>query len=200
MTPSELKSIRERRERLFKRSNPRVRPVDLTQDAWVLWAAYDLGSFPALKASADKDGVFKKPEEFFAYFRQFAAAKSSVLIVEEDHRYFKQKRGPVAMVCVENNGWRIEPQFDFFHWATRRQRLAAAVSVLNMIRYSKDLGACLLRVGERDEAFCQHVRDRYGLLHFVGKVDHGRPDGDEYLYAVPMKNRRAKVTELRRAA
>lgn len=194
-----LKGIRERRERLFARTNPRVRPLDFAKDAWVLWAAYDTCSFPMLKAKQHEPGVFQKPDDFFAYFRTFAATKSSVLVIEEDHKYFRDKRGPVAMVSIENNGWRIEPHFDFFHWGTPRQRLAAAVCMLNVIRYAKDIGACLLRVAERDEEFCQHIRDKYGLLHFVGRVDFGRPDGDELLYRVHMKHVKSR-SELRRAA
>lgn len=196
MTTDALKAYRERRERLFAKTNPRVRPYEHARDAWVLWAAYDLGSFPALKPDPHKEGAFKSPEEFFQYFRSVAASKSSMLMVDEDHKFFREKRGPVAMVSVENTGWKVMPYFDFFHWATARHRLAAAVSVLNMIRYHKTLGACVVSVGEKDEPFCQHVRERYGLLRFVGKVDNGRTDGDELIYAVPMKNaRRAEMKE-----
>lgn len=200
MTPLDLKAIRERRERLFERTNPRVRPLEFAKDAWVLYAAYDLASFPALKPDANKPGVFKGHEEFFEYFKRFAAGKSRLLVVEEDHKYFRDKRGPVALVSVDNYGWRIEPQIDFFHWATPRERLAAAVCVLNVIRYSKEVGACVVRVGEKDEGFCQHLRDQYGLLQFVGKVDYGRPDGDEFQYCVRMKHAKAKAAEMKRAA
>ena len=198
MTTDALKAFRERRERLFKKANPRVRAFDYARDAWVLWAAYDLGSFPMLKADPHKEGRFKKPEDFFAYFSAFANSKSSVLMVDENNRYFRERRGPVAMVSLEQDGWKVMPTFDFFHWATRRHRLAAAVCVLNMVRYHKTFGACTVAVGEKDEAFCQHVRERYGLLRFVGKVDNGRADGDELIYAVPMKN--ARRVEMKEAA
>ena len=191
-----LKAFRERRERLFAKANPRVRPFDYARDAWVLWAAYDLGSFPSLKPDPHKEGHFKKPEDLFAYFRAYALSKSSILMVDEDHRFFRERRGPVAMVSVEQNGWKLQPHFDFFHWATPRHRLAAAVSLMNMVSYDKKFGACTVSVGERDEEFCQHIRDRYGLLRFVGRLDNGRPDGDELTYAVPMKNaRRAEMKE-----
>lgn len=195
-----LKTYRERRERLFAKAEPRVRPFDYKRDAWVLWAAYDLGSFPVLKPPVGPgqhvEGRFKTPEEFFAYFNTFAMSKSAVLMVEENHKFFREKRGPVAMVALEQDGWKVMPQFEFFQWATRRHRLAAAVSVLNLYRYSKTHGACVLSVGEKDEPFCQHVRDQYGLLRFVGKVDNGRADGDELIWSVPMKNaRRAEMKE-----
>lgn len=196
-----LKEIRVRRERLFKRSNPRVRPVDLAKDAWVLWAAYDLCSFPALKDDHEKPGMFKKPAEFFDYFKKFAAAKSSILLIEEDHKFFKDKRGPVAMVSIDNfGGWRIEPQFEFFHWATKRHRLAAAVSFLNMVSWDKKIGACVLRVADKDVEFCVHLEERYDLLRSVGKIHNGRRDGDEYLYRVWFKTPRGTDAKLKEAA
>lgn len=181
-----LKEIRERRERLFKRSNPRVRPIDLAKDAWVLWGAYDLGSFTNLKKGLTQ-------EEFFVFLRAFLSAKSSVLLIEEDHKYFREKRGPVALVSIDNYGWRIEPQFDFFFWATPRHRLAAVVSFLNMVRYSKDVGVCVVRAHEKDRDFCEHLY-KYDLLRPVGKIPNAGPHGAEYLYC--LAGRMAKSLEL----
>lgn len=181
-----LKAIRERRERLFKRANPRVREFDMTRDAWVLWGAYDLGSFPNLPKRL-------KQEEFFAFLRAFSQRKASLLVVEEDHKYFREKRGPVALVSIDNYGWRIEPQFDFFFWATPRHRLAAVVSFLNMIRYSKDVGVCVVRAHDRDREFCEHLY-KYDLLRPVGKIPNAGPLGTEYLYC--LAGRKAKALEL----
>lgn len=170
--------MRERRERLFKRAEPRVRPFDIEKDAWIMWAAYDLNSFPALPKGL-------KQNEFFAILRTHVSAKSSVLMVEENHKYFREKRGPVAMVSIDNylGGWRVEPQFDFFFWATPRHRLAAVVSFLQMVRYSREVGACVIRVGDADVAFCEHLY-RYDLLRHCGKVPNARADGSEYMYYV----------------
>lgn len=193
-----LRDIRQRRERLYRQTNPRVRPFEFARDAWVLWAAYDLGSFPALKRDAKSEGRFKKPVEFYDYFAAFALGKSQVLVVEEDHKYFSQKRGPVCLVSIDNYGWRVEPQFDFFYWASRRHRLAAAVSYLQMTRYSKEVGVCVLRVAEKDVEFCRHLTERYDLLRPYGEIPNARAEGREYLFGVT--GRKTAVAEERKAA
>lgn len=186
-----LKGIRERRERLYRGTNPRVRAFDFARDAWVLWAAYDLGSFPALK------GAFKTPQELFEYFAYVARGKSQMLVVDEDHKYFREKRGPVCLISIENYGWRIEPHFDFFYWASKRNRLAAAVNFLQMTRYSKDVGVCVVRVPERDVGFCKHLY-KYDLLRPYGEIPNAGPLGREYLFGVT--GRKAEAREERRAA
>jgi hypothetical protein len=86
--------------------------------------------FPSVEAGSAKAWRVQGPAEFMDYFISFAGNKASVLMVEEDHKFFREKRGPVAMVSIDNygEGWRVEPQFDFFHWATPRQRLASVIS------------------------------------------------------------------------
>lgn len=188
------------RERLFKRSRPFVRPIDLQKDAWVLWAAYDLGSFPKLAKGLT-------PEQFMAFLRAFVAGKSSVLLIDDDTSInptkaaFKEKVGPVAMVSLDNYGWRVEPQFDFFFWATRRMRLRAAVAFFQMVRHAKEVGVCVVRSAEHDAAFCDHLRN-YDLLLPCGKIPGGLPDGDEALYYVRGKkgDKALKLVDERRAA
>lgn len=193
------KAARARRERLFKKSRPFVRPFDMEKDAWVLWAAYDLGSFPALEKGL-------KPEQFMTFLRQFVASKSSVLMVDDDTSInpkkaaFKDKIGPVCMVSIDNYGWRVEPQFDFFFWATKRMRLRAAVAFFQMVRHAKEVGVCVMRVVERDVPFADHLRD-YELLLPCGKVPFGRPDGDEFqFYVKGRKGEKLKAVEERKAA
>lgn len=194
-----LKAQRERRERLFRRSRPHVRPFDVEKDAWVLWAAYDLGSFPNLPQGMKRD-------DFMAYVLAFASAKASVLMIEDDTSVapnkaaFKQKVGPVAMVSIDNyGGWRVEPQFEFFFWATPRMRLAAVVAFLQMVRYAKNIGVCVLRVAEKDVAFCEHVVERYDLLRPAGKIPNAGPHGADHLFYV--KGRREKqAAQMKEAA
>jgi hypothetical protein len=194
-----LKAIRVRRERLFKRSNPRIRQLDMARDAWVLWAAYDLASFPTLKAEPTKEGVFKNQEQFFEYFRAFSLTKSSLLVVDQDHKFFRDKRGPVALISLDNyGGWRIEPQFEFFHWATKRQRLACVVSFLQMVRYSRDVGVCVVRVNDADVPLCEHIIERYDLLRPCGKIPNASADGTQHLFYV--KGRRQQQRQLQEAA
>lgn len=188
----DLRGIRERRERLYKRANPRVRPFDFARDAWVMWAAYDLGSFQSLPKGL-------KQEQFFAFLRHFSGAKSSMLMIDEDHKYFREKRGPVALVSIDNYGWRIEPKLDYFFWATPRQRLAAAVSFFQMVRYAKEVGVCVLRVAEKDVEFCKHLY-KYDLLRPYGEIPNAGPFGKEYLFGVTGRRKVEQPDEQRQAA
>ena len=181
-----LKEVRLKRERLMRYTNPRVRPFDWNTDANWLWGAYDLGSFEKMPKDLTK-------EQFGMLLRRHIAAKSSCLMVDEDHRYFRDKRGPVAMISVDNFGWKVEPQIDFFKWATKRQRLAAAVSFLQMVRYSKEIGVCVVRVGDSDVKFCEHLYE-YDILKLSGKLPNARPDGTETVFYV--RGRRSKALEL----
>src|SRR5438270_2113879 len=97
-TPEQLKVTRERRERLLKRDEPFVRPLDLAKDGWVLWAAYDLKSFPALPAGL-------KPPQLFELIAAWAQRHSQVLMIDAKHKFFREKRGPVAMVTIDNFDW-----------------------------------------------------------------------------------------------
>jgi hypothetical protein len=113
---------------------------------------------------------------------------------------FKDKVGPVALVSIDNYGWRIEPQFDFFFWATKRMRLRAAVSFFQMVRHAKEVGVCVFKAAEKDVVFCDHLR-RYELLLPCGKVPFGRPDGDEHLFYVKgRKGEKLKLVETKEAA
>lgn len=169
----------------------------MQRDAWVLWGAYDLGSFPAMPKGL-------RPEQFMAFVRDFVASKASCLVVEEDHRYFRDKRGPVALISIDNylGGWRIEPQFDFFFWASKRQRLAAVVSFLNIVRKSPDIGVCVVRVADKDKAFCEHLNKKYGLLNPCGRLPNASEYGSENIFFVNGQKRKplALVKDERRAA
>ncbi|HZR02806.1 MAG TPA: hypothetical protein VFA81_06525 [Burkholderiales bacterium] len=189
-TPDTLKSLRERRERLLKRDEPRLRMIE-PRDAWVLYAAYDLGSFASMPKGL-------KPQELWTHVAAWSQRHSSVLMVDANHKYFREKRGPVAMVTIDNLGWTIEPHIDFFFWATPRHRLAAAVAFLQMTKYAKEVGACFVRVGEAGAQMCDHIVERYDLLRPCGKVPNAREDGTEYHYY--LKGRREKRAEMKEAA
>jgi len=137
-----------------------------------------------------------KREEFFKCVRAFVNTKSAVNMIEDEHKYFRDKKGPVAMVSVDNYGWKIEPSIDFFFWASKRNRLRACAAYLQMVRYSKDFGVCVVRAGDGDVMLCEHLRG-YDLLFPCGKIPCGRPDGDEHLFYVKCK---ARAEEERKAA
>jgi len=181
--PEQLKEVRERRERLYRYTHPFIRPFDLAKDAWVMWAAYDLNSFPSIPKNEHLSKEDRR-SEFFRILQAFAAHKSSALIVEQDHKYFRDRRGPVAVIWLDNYGWRIEPQVDFFFWASKRNRLAAVVSFLQMVRYSRDVGVCVVRTERKGVNFCDHVMEDYDLLRPYGQIPNAGPHGKDYLYGV----------------
>ena len=171
-TASKLTS-KEKRERLLGDSRPFIRPFT-KDDLWVMWAAYDTGCFPNL-GKMDK-------EAFVKMLLTFVSGKSSCLIVEDDCKWFKSGRGPVAFVAIDNYGWRIEPHVDFFtKWATPRSILRCCVSFFQMVRYSSQVGVCLIRCLEESVNLFDHLRD-YGLVFPCGKIPNGDHRGDEYIY------------------
>ena len=167
-----LSSTKEKRERLLGDSRPYIRPFT-KDDLWVMWAAYDTGSFPNL-GKMDK-------EQFVKVLVQFCQSKSSCLVVEDDCKWFKSGRGPVAFISIENYGWRIEPHVDFFKWATPRIVLRCNVAFFQMVRYSSQVGVCLIRSLENTTKLFDHLRE-YGLVFPCGKIPNGDPRGDEYIY------------------
>lgn len=142
-----------------------------------MWAAYDLGSFPDAKPGLTR-------EEYAQSVRAVLALHSQCLLVEDYDKHFKDGRGPVALVMVDNFGWRIEPHFIFFRWATPRMRLRAHVAFYQMVRYSADVGVCVVRSPQRYSKFFNRLQD-YGILFPCGKVPYGSPEGHEFIYSVP---------------
>lgn len=192
-TPDALRELRVRRERLLKRDEPRVRKLE-AKDAWVLFAAYDLGSFPGMPKGL-------KPAELWAHVAAWAQRHSSVLVIEANHRYFRERRGPIAMVTIDNFGWQIEPRVDFFFWATKRQRLAAAVGFLQMIRYAKEVGCLFARVPDAGVSMCEHIMRNYDLLRVAGKIPNAREEGTEHHYYLKgRRERKPNDEQLREAA
>ena len=169
-------STKEKRARLFKRGKPLVREFVIKDDMWVLWAAYDMGSFKKMKAGMTK-------AEFRDLVLSVCRCKSSCLMIEDDCRYFKSGRGPVGFVTLDNYGWRIEPQVDFFRWATPRMILRANVAFFQMVRYSKDVGVCIVRSLKRTVNLFHRVQ-RYGLLLEIGTIPNGSAEGDETLFSI----------------
>ena len=168
------KSTREKRERLFGKSRPTVRKFDPASDMWVLWAAYDLGSFKRLPAGMDR-------KSFEAYVMNAVARHSGCFVIDDDCRYFKSGRGPMCFVAMLSNGWKVEPYADFFMWAKARRRLRCVAAFLQMIRYSKEIGVCVV-TALADSVNLLNRMKRYGLLFLVGRIPDGSGSGDEFVY------------------
>lgn len=168
-------TAKEKRERLFRKSKPHIRPFT-AEDLWVLWAAYDLESFKGLQAGLTK-------EQLFARVAMIASRHASCLLIEDECRWFKAGHGPIGFVTIANNGWRIEPHVDWFSWASPRMILRGTVSFFQMARYSKDVGVCVVRSLADTVPLFDRIRT-YGLLFPVGRVPDGDARGDEWIYQV----------------
>lgn len=143
---------------------------------WVLWAAYDLGSFPNLPKGMSK-------EEYVKYVTLVCSKASQVLVIEDDNKWFREKRGPVCFVTIFNLGWRIEPHADFFMWAKPRSILRCVVSFLHMTRQSKDVGIVEIRALSKYRNLFNRVCE-YGVLCVNGKIPDGHPEGDVWLFTL----------------
>jgi hypothetical protein len=173
----------ERRKRLFKKSRPYIRPVVLMEgdqygfDMGVLWAAYKAGSFPLVE---NRDMT---ADEFARYIIAHALTLSEMVIAEDDCKGFESGRGPVAVIGIRSDGWAVEPHVDFFAWATPRTILRVVVAFMQKMRYSKEVGVCVVRSLPDTNNLFRHVHRDYGVLHPVGMVAKGSPRGDVYLYS-----------------
>src|SRR5262245_35189377 len=78
---------KERRDILFKRGRPNVRPLEPT-DMGVLWAAYKAGSF-ALPPDMSQDDFVAAIEGYFSSF-------GAVWVIDDDNHNFSKKRGQVG--------------------------------------------------------------------------------------------------------
>lgn len=170
------KKERLNRERLFKKSRPFIRPFDIEKDAWIVWAAYDLKSFPQIPDNLN-------PNQFLDIVRGTVKSRSAALVIEDDCKYFKSGRGPVCLVLVDNYGWQIQPFVDFFYWATPRIKLRTNVAFFQKIRHDSAVGICLVKSGEKTANLFNRM-SKYGVLWKCGKIPSGREDGDEFLYQV----------------
>lgn len=163
------------RDRLFRKSAPLIRPY-ADSDFWVIWAAYDLGSFAQMNKGAKK-------EELRQFMEAVKQANDSVLVIEDDCKWFKEKRGPVALVTAKTDGWKFQPRIDFFMWASTRMKLRAMVAAFKAVRYSKDIGVCVVTATENSKKLADRVM-RYGVLFFIGRIPGGNIKGDEFVYSI----------------
>lgn len=147
-------------------------------DLWVFWAAYREGSFKQLPAGIEKDAFYKWMLEVLSKY-------SYVLVIEDDNKAFKGKRGIIAFVAVTSNGWRIEPHVEVFKWATKLNVLRGNVRFFNWIRQNKEVGVCVVKSLKETANLFHHVR-KYGVLNFVGKIPGGDPlgRGDEHVFSI----------------
>lgn len=162
------------RDRLFRKDRPFIRPFE-EKDLGILWAAYKRGSFE-LPSGLDQTEFL---ETIAPYLRQW----DSLFLIEDESGAYQSRRGAVGLVGVVTDGWTIEPHVEWFAWASSRNILRAAVAWFQKVRHDKHVGACLVRVKDRNEKFFTRLR-KYGVLYYVGKVAGGYEGCDMVLYSV----------------
>lgn len=174
---------REKRERLFRNSKPYFREFnfydgsDYHKDLKILWVAHKYRPFYGVP-----EGL---TEQQFASF--IGSVDSEAVIVEDDNKQYSGQ-GPIGIITIVSNDWKIEPHVEFFPWATPRNVLRTVVQFMQWARNSRKIGCVMAYSLEHTK----HLFDKaceYGVLHYVGKIINGDPRGDEYLYSVKGKKR-----------
>ena len=124
------------------------------KDMGVLWAAYKAGSF-ALPAGWEQSEFAQRIVDYFSIF-------DSVFIVEDKNPAF-QERGPVAVILVTSDREVIRPDIDYFKWATGKNMLRTTVAFFQWVRYSKDVGLCVICATSKSRKMFERMRE-YGIM------------------------------------
>jgi hypothetical protein len=169
-------NAKERRERLFRKSRPAIRRLEIldgeaySQDMSVLWAAYKAGSF-TIPAGLSQ-------EKFVEAIEQGLEGYAQSWIIDDKSKSFAAGHGQIALVGTNTTGMIVEVKPLFFKWASKKNILRASVAFLNMLRHSKKTGIVLVRTQKEKMTLPDHLK-QYDLLYFLGQSDES-----EYLYTV----------------
>lgn len=173
--------MKEKRDRLFKRGRPNVRPLVIEEngkphkDVGLLWVAYKNGNFKLLPRG------MKEPEFFRAVLE--SSSDNDMYLIEDLNKEFSTT-GPTAFISATTDGWKLFPHIEFFPWTTKRNMLKAVVSYLQMVRYKK-IGCCVVTVTSETKPLLDKAQE-YGVLNYVGKIPNGDSfgRGDEFIYYI----------------
>ncbi len=165
---------KERRQRLFSKSRPLVRPYE-QKDNGFLWAAYQRGAFDLPRGLDQNEFLISVGKQFGPF--------PLVWIVEDDSKQFKSGRGQIALVAIKTDGWVYEPTPLFFPWARPRNVLRACVAFFQMMRYQKDVGCCLVRSGKDQQGFLNQMQ-KFGILFPRGRIPFGSSGGDVWIFSI----------------
>jgi len=174
---------KERRDRLFKKSRPNVRPIELMKqgqigkDMAILWAAYQQNTF------TDHIPDNLTQEQFTEFWLDMASRYNAGWMIEDRNPSFADETVPVGMMMAYHNGWELEPHFEGFAWATPRNKLRSVVGFLQMMRYDREVGVVNVHSLKKDKRFFKHVA-KYGVLNYLGLIPHGDARGDRHIFYV----------------
>ena len=175
----------EKRQRLFKHGKPLIRPLEIyngegySKDIGILWAAYKRKPFEIFGQGLSQQDFAESIEQL--------ASKADLMVIDDENKGYKDK-GPIVFLSLFSNGWKSQPQVEFFPWATIKNKLRASVTFLHWIRYSKEVGVIEIRGLKEDKPLLEKCMD-YGVLFYSGKVIGGHPTGNEYIYSVKGRKR-----------
>lgn len=167
-------SISKSRSRLLKQ-RPNIRPFDFSglKDLGIVWADYKAGNFYL------EPGLTN--EQFIQRFHQIVVLWDSLWLVEDNVPQYSSGRGPVGIIGVRTDGWRVEPHVHHFAWSTPRRKLRTWVGLLQWLRYS-DVGLIMAIVEAKDKSFFDHLCE-YGVLQPKGGEIHSAlPTGSGYMF------------------
>lgn len=170
---------KEKRERLFNGNRTSFRRMGTMdgdhyhKDIAICWIAHSKQPFYSISAT-DQNGFAKELIQH--------SEMCEHMIAEDRNSYYESGQGPIALLWIGSDGWKVEPHCVFFPWATARNKLRATVAFFQMARYRK-VGACVVFALEDSRPLFDKTAS-YGVLHYVGKIPNGDPRGDEYVYSI----------------
>ena len=184
---------KERRDRLLKK-RPFIRPLQVFdegnyhKDIAILWTAHKEKPFHPIRPDLS--------QERFASEIALLSKETNLLLVEDENASFSEGRGPVCLICVKDDGWKIEPYAEFFKWSSPRNKLRVSVCFFQWVQY-KPIGVCVVQCSEQAKNLFDHCR-QYGVLFPAGKIIGGDRDGDEYIYSIMGKSNPKRIKEVRK--
>lgn len=148
-------------KRALKR-NPFFREVADSDLKW-FWAAYRKQDFPSLDDGIDQPEFMQRLERYFQGF--------NVVYTLLTHSEGEMK--PVGVVACNDGGYRIEPLFLWFSWATPRNKVESALNFFNKIRVTR---LAFGVVPESESRLYMHLKN-YGVIQARGKIERFYEDG-----------------------
>ncbi len=166
-------SRKDRRQRLFRFGKPKVRDVIYEDLAW-FWTA------------ARKNGSDLTPEEFTEAYEPWLASFEKMAMLEDFNTEFQDRTGPVGLVAAHFDGWVLEPHVHWFPWVTKRNILRCSVAYLSLMTYSRKIGCIRIHSDTETSGYFDRL-SKYLPIARCGQIPHGRPDGEEHIFAMKGK-------------
>jgi hypothetical protein len=158
---------KERRDRLFKRSKPVLRAIQLrgetgyATDMGILWAAYQKGAF-VLPEGLDQQQFADAVE---AQLRGY----ETIWFIEDKTPAFKSGQGPIGLVGIVSHDMAYTLSGRPFPWASKRNVLRGSVAALSKICAMAKCGVAFVNGDTKSYKFLKCLK-RYDSLFYVGKT------------------------------